>query len=65
MLRGWIKTGKTSLTLGSWHQESRLKSQESMQGLCGHGRGVVQCRSHGVGQVQCGHGRGRDYAVTW
>ena len=41
--------GKTSLTLG-------IKSQDSMQGRCGHGRGVVHCRRN----IVCGTG-----AVSW
>ena len=50
-------TGKTSLTLGSWHQNSKINA-----GLCGHGRGgIAQCRRNivcGAGAVRC-HGRGR------
>ena len=51
------RTGKISLTLGSWHQESRAKAGTMRS--CD-----MQCRSYAVGQMQCGHGRGRDYAVT-
>ena len=39
--KGLGATGMTSLTLVSWHQES-------MHGLYGHRRGVVQCRRNMV-----------------